>query len=53
MAGMMLMFMISFTVFLSNGECSTRNSYSNEFPMVPPLCRTNGFKRNIFHLYVH
>ena len=36
-----------FVSFFSDGGCSTRNSIDSGFFMVPPLCRTDCFKRSL------
>ena len=38
-----------FVSFFSDGGCSTRNSLDSGFLMVPPLCRTDCFKRSLFN----
>ena len=41
-----------FVSFFSDGGCSTRNSLDSGFLMVPPLCRTDCFKRSFFNRLV-
>ena len=41
-----------FVSFFSDGGCSTRNSLYSGFLMVPPLCRTDYFKRSFFNRIV-
>ena len=41
-----------FVSFFSDGGCSTRNSLDSGFLMVPPLCRTDCFKRSFFNRIV-
>ena len=43
----------NFVSFFSDGGCSTRNSLDSGFLMVPPLCRTDCFKRSFFNRIVH
>ena len=42
-----------FVSFFSDGGCSPRNSIDSGFLMVPPLCRTDCFKRSFFNRIVH
>ena len=41
-----------FVSFFSDDGCSTRNSLDSGFLMVPPLCRTDCFKRSFFNRIV-
>ena len=41
-----------FVCFFSDGGCSTRNSLDSVFLTVPPLCRTDCFKRSFFNRIV-
>ena len=41
-----------FVSFFSDGGCSTRNLLDSGFLMVPPLCRTDCFKRSFFNRIV-
>ena len=38
---------------ISDGGCSTRNAIDSGFLMVPPLCRTDCFKRSFFTRMEH
>ena len=41
-----------FVSFFSDGGCSIRNLFDSGFLMVPPLCRTDCFKRSFFYRIV-